>query len=85
MDREDFFKEAADMLDNAGYSVEFHDDYSGRGMYGKTCLALSGDFSGIALAFAFAGVAENSGLPLSYAQKFCPTRSDSFGMGTVYY
>lgn len=42
-----------EVLQNQGYEAYLHAAYSGRGMYGDTCIGFSGDFSESDLTFAF--------------------------------
>lgn len=73
--------------------VQLRSDYSGRGMFGRSCLAVIGSTSGL-VRFAFALVEEvATGLPdegerlgvLVDAVRESRTTSDSLGHDTVYY
>jgi hypothetical protein len=66
-----------------GIDVEFRTDYSGRGMYGRTCLGavLENDGDALVLAIAFAEVlgAEDA---IELVRR---TSTDSMGRGTIHY
>lgn len=82
MDREcwnalvDAYERTAEMLDG-----EFRPDYSGRGMYGKTCLSIVADCSGVELGIAFAEACEFDPDMVRHA----PHLTDSMGRSTVFY
>lgn len=64
--------------------AEILPDYSGRGMYGRTCIAITSDTSGraqMALAFAAGQLADEAGIDFDDL----PTRTDSMGLGVVIY
>ena len=44
-----------DAANQLGYQVRVHESYSGRGMFGKTTVALSGDKSELLRATVYAG------------------------------
>lgn len=71
-----------DALENEGVTVELRDDYSGRGMYGKTTFGLSGDFGFCDVAVAWATACQED-------EELRPSElgftSDSMGMGIVIY
>lgn len=78
-----------ELLENAGYETR---SYSGRGMFGKQCLAISTDDSPFDVA---ANLLETSirSIEVSevefdqqhFADILRQTRSDSMGLGSVYY
>jgi hypothetical protein len=60
--------------------------YSGRGMYGKSCLAVSADDPVEVVAKAMAAVAADNGVDLwDLAEKISNARTDSMGRGIVIY
>lgn len=59
--------------------------YSGRGMYGKQCLAFSTDDSAITAVAAIVGNIRDEGERLEVVEAFEGARSDSMGLGTVIY
>jgi len=65
----------------SGVDGEVYDDYSGRYMYGATCVGFSGDFTDFALAVAMSRVLDEYELE-SLAEM---VRSDSMGLGVVVY
>jgi hypothetical protein len=87
-----------EIIENAGY--EYQDDYSGRGMYGKTCVGISTDddlsevignlfrsFSDI--YFDTDGSNVDQEVYQTTFNEFCEiiknTSSDSLGLGSIYY
>jgi hypothetical protein len=67
---------ASYMEGNLNCEAEVREDYSGRGMYGKTVPAIVTD-NAVALGYA-AGV-------LGIPDEDLPTRRDSMGLGFVFY
>lgn len=70
-----------------GYDCELIDDYSGRGMFGDTCHAISGDFSATEVTSAVLKAVKSGWL---YADMLSDVtsmglRQDSMGLGTVIY
>lgn len=74
---EDQAESVADMLRNAGYRADVHNDYSGRGMMGAECIALSTDAPPVLVGFLLA----TEDVP----QHKLPLSTDSMGKATVYY
>jgi hypothetical protein len=66
-------KEILDHLDEG----EVYEGYSGRGMYGKTCVGIVTKESPIKVGYA----AAKAGIP----EKDLPLRSDNMGLSTIYY
>jgi hypothetical protein len=88
MDRATLFKDVVRWLDDHGYSVELYEEYSGRGMYGTTTPAISGDITGVTLGVAFAAVAysDHDTHPSDlFDDASFPHSTDSLGLGTIYY
>ena len=72
--------EVADLMANMGiHDVETLDDYSGRGMFGRTCVALTMDGTNGLLAMAYA--AATLGIPF----EDLPTTTDGMGYRLVVY
>ncbi len=71
-----------DALEDEGVEVRLIDDYSGRGMYGDTTFALSGDFGFCDVAVAWACACRED-------EELKPTdlgfTNDSMGLGIVIY
>ena len=67
--------------------ITIHEDYSGRFMYGATCLGLSFEGSAGSLFAAFIRELENaeSSTVEEAAEMFDDMRSDNLGLGTIYY
>lgn len=63
--------------------VELRTDYSGRGMYGDTCIAYVCD-DPVALGAAIAQVLTRDGME-DAIRDFLPSRQDSMGLSTVLY
>ncbi len=63
--------------------AEVRPDYSGRGMYGRTCTAIVSDDPRVmaALAFVAGMLADEAGIDFDDL----PTRTDSMGLGVVIY
>lgn len=67
--------------------IRIHEDYSGRGMFGEKCFALSCDGSiGVLLSDLLRAVAcEGSEAVEELADMFESMRTDSLGLGKIYY
>ena len=67
--------------------ITIHEDYSGRFMYGSTCLGLSFEGSAGSLFAAFIRELENaeSSTVEEVAEMFEAMRSDNLGLGTIFY
>lgn len=67
--------------------ITIHEDYSGRFMYGSTCLGLSFEGSAGSLFAAFIRELENaeSSTVEEAAEMFEAMRSDNLGLGTIFY
>lgn len=87
MDKKELFKDACDWLEDEGYDVTFHESYSGRGMFGDSVPAISGEVSGVMVGLALAKAGEAFDLTVSDLQwqGLIPTGRDSLGLGTIYY
>lgn len=70
------------MEDEGCEDLRIHEDYSGRGMYGKDTWAISGDFSWCVVAVAWAQVCVGDD---DYQPNDLSFTWDSLGMGTVIY
>lgn len=75
LSRASIFKDACDALLRAGHDTTFRPEYSGRGMYGKTCPAIVTDAPA---AVVGAAVIEAGG-----SMYDVPSRSDSMGRGSM--
>lgn len=67
-------------------NAELHTDYSGRFMYGKTCLGFSSD-DGIfsAIGSIIASLAEQPEQLREFAEMLADSRTDSLGLGQIVY
>lgn len=67
--------------------ITIHEDYSGRFMYGATCLGLSFEGSAGSLFAAFIRELETYGEYVNEeaAEMFDDMRSDNLGLGTIFY
>lgn len=90
--REQVYAEAVYVLRSEGHhDADLHEDYSGRGMHGQTCPAISSKAPGVvvgwAIAVAYATLfAHGSKEPSVWsALEYMPMRSDSLGLGTIWY
>ena len=85
----EIFEEAVILLEHRGYEASVRPDYSGRFMDGETVPGISTDAGGVvvgwAVACAIADLAEEGEEDLERALRFFPTRSDSMGLGRIYY
>lgn len=70
-------------VQNEGYSAEVCEGYSGRGMYGKTCVGISTD-SPLMVAFC-AGRIIGEDEDGEWGDFKLPTRMDSLGFDTIIY
>jgi hypothetical protein len=67
-------------LEDDGYEGDVRETYSGRGMYGATCVAIVTDAGGVRIGELVAEYNQSSG------ESVCgPTRSDNMGLSYVYY
>ena len=72
--------EVAQILDCVAW-CDVHENYSGRGMYGETCLGFAGDIGAIELGVIMCDV-----LGLDKALELANrSASDSLGVGTITY
>ena len=85
MDKLELFHDLARQLEDDGYEVTVHDDYSGRCMYGETVPALSGDFPPGALAGAALQVCADFDYSAAEVRDLLPHRQDSLGRGVIVY
>lgn len=74
---------ATDALGNWDNDYEVREDYSGRGMFGNTCVAITGDGSDSGIFVAIGYLIASGELPDDASQWF--HRSDSMGRGWVIY
>ena len=65
-------------LQGKGYEATVYEDYSGRCMYGETCVGISGERD-MASEIAYEWAQED------YPKKDMPIREDSLGLGSIYY
>jgi hypothetical protein len=77
------FAAAADKLSGMGYESEVDECYSGRGMYGKSCVGIITDASGATVGAAVQLAATEQDVP--DPMSLVPRRSDSMGRKTIYY
>lgn len=79
------FQAILDALSMAGIDEDdFRDDYSGRGMYGKTCFGIVGTASDFALFCAAVGWCAREALMNDW-DWVGNVRSDSMGRSTIWY
>jgi hypothetical protein len=81
------FKAAIVELADMDIDAELREDYSGRGMYGKKCLGIVANCSGvqIGMAFALALFDQTNDLDMQTLIDVTPKRSDSMGKDFIYY
>lgn len=67
--------------------IQIHDDYSGRYMYGATCLGLSVEGSASSLFAAFIRGLKNADNHImeEAAEMFDDMKTDTLGLGTIFY
>ena len=75
MNKQDVIESLRDTAEN--YDARFVDDYSGRGMYGKTCVGVILEYDDITEIMF--DVYDETGYRLP------PPHTDSMGMDTIYY
>lgn len=87
----EFAQSLVEKLSDIGYYAEIHKDYSGRGMYGKTCVGIVADpglgmIIGYCAALVVADQSDDIVDLFSFdVRRELPTRSDSMGHQTIYY
>lgn len=65
---------------------EFHEDYSGRGMYGAMTPAISGELDQATVTFTITRLCvEEYQMSFDEAETMLPYRRDNLGMGTIFY
>lgn len=88
MNREKIFQRACRMLEEWGHEAQFRADYSGRGMYGRTCEAIVTDapaaLVGYIIACAIHVATDGEGNMEDHIE-LIPMRSDNMGLSMVYY
>ena len=72
-------EQAHQIADNCAADVEVREDYSGRGMYGETCVGLVVEDTADLLATGFAAAEEG----IDY--RALPKRTDSMGRSIIVY
>lgn len=77
----EIFREAAEWLSDGGFETEVRDDYSGRGMYGRTCPAIVTDAPPTFVGFAVGLACED----MVDVHDMIPAREDSMGLRRVFY
>lgn len=76
--------EAEDIAD--GCNAQLHADYSGRAMYGSTCVGfVVDDFGGSVIDLVFSAIEAFGGDIDRAHETFGAVRQDSMGRGTIYY
>ena len=92
MTKADVYKQAVDDLLTAGFNAEFHDTYSGRGMYGGVVPAIVTDAPAMMIAetimqsvYYFMDLDARFDDVMDAAHEFMPQRSDSMGLSVIYY
>lgn len=92
----EFAEEVIEQLDQMGFRAKVHESYSGRGMYGKSVIAITGDFPPLALASAvnmaavsiYYNANEYDDMLVFMDEVYTslmPKRQDQFGLDNVYY
>lgn len=82
----EIFRLAVELLEVNGHEAELREEYSGRGMYGKAVPAITIDGgSGMLLGWAVTCAAINLEHEAEDVEMILPQRSDSMGLGMVYY
>lgn len=80
------WEQAVEILQNDGAEASIMYDYSGRGMYGDTTLAIDTNASGPQVGMAIAMAAhEHLDNWQQVSRGLIPVRQDSMGRGHVYY
>ena len=89
------YRDAVELLNQQGGCIAtLHPDYSGRGMYGEVtpAISLDGNRSGVLVGAAIMAIVceRDSTEPDDLYDDLCdsgvlPTRSDSLGLGMIYY
>ena len=100
IDKRELFELIVEKLEQDGEDATLHEDYSGRGMYGATCLAISGNFSPVSLGIIGAQAVldilfenmtqeQRDSCDIEYefyeGTTLIPTNVDSLGRGIIVY
>ena len=72
-----------DACDDEG--VDLRTEYSGRGMYGKTCIGIVADGLGALMRTVHTLSEDSRGEALAEAMRDADPATDSMGMSTIYY
>lgn len=79
------YEAAADILRESGYEAEVREDYSGRGMYGRTCCGIITNASGPMVGYSITCAMSDLGIdPFDWVD-LIPKRWDSMGLQSIYY
>lgn len=79
-------QKAAEYLEGQGYESSARKDYSGRGMYGATVVAIVSDASGPLVGWAITTIAiDEGGYGDHEIYEMIPQRWDNMGTSMVYY
>ena len=84
-DKVKLYEAAVEFLNDEGYDAEVREDYSGRGMYGKTTPAIVTEAPAALVGYAIGLVAEDLALTDCNPKDLVPVRSDNMGLQMVYY
>ena len=92
MEKLEVYEAAVQLLENEGHEASVRDDYSGRGMFGSTTLAIVTGappaYIGWAITAAVAEASSSDTDPYEVADlalDLLPGHSDNMGLGMVYY
>lgn len=86
MDRDEikqWYKEAAELLNDRGYESRLKEDYSGRGMFGDCVPAIVSSAPGVLVGWALCQAAPDP--EIVYESGLMPAHSDNLGLDMVYY
>jgi hypothetical protein len=91
MDRIEFYKKIVELIVNFGYDAYLYDDYSGRGMYGRTVPAIVTSISPVLMG-AYAMLAASDLLSYDGIDEIfdeivdiLPKSQDNMGLSMIYY
>lgn len=73
-----------EFLESDGYEAEIYKNYSGRGMYGSTCVGIVTNAPGVAIGEAM-GEYNRERSDFSEPRIKSPAHTDNMGLSTIYY
>ena len=79
------YEKACELLGERGHEAQVRNDYSGRAMYGNTCVAIVTSANGAMVGWAIACAAHEAGEEPHECEAMIPRREDQMGKEQIYY